>query len=92
MLYEKPMWVWKNAQYKCILVDLNNGIMISGNGHDTSPLKTVIITLMWESYFVLLFIFLQFSYSMKQGRDVELGNWENISAIVIFGDFCHYFG
>jgi len=39
MLYEKPMWVWKNAQYKPILVHLNNGIMISGNGHDTSPLK-----------------------------------------------------
>ena len=39
MLYEKPMWVWKIAQYKSILVDLNNGIMISGNGHDMGPLK-----------------------------------------------------
>ena len=39
MLFEKPMWVWKNAQYKSILVYLNNGIMISANGHDTSPLK-----------------------------------------------------
>ena len=38
MLYEKPMWVWKIAQYKYILVDLNNGIMISGNGHDMDPL------------------------------------------------------
>ena len=41
MLYEKPMWVWKNAQYKSILVYLNNGIMISGNGHDTSPLSVI---------------------------------------------------
>ena len=39
MLYEKPMWVWKNAQYESILVYLNNGIMISGNGHDMGPLK-----------------------------------------------------
>ena len=37
MLYEKPMGVWKIAQYKSILVYLNNGIMISGNGHDMSP-------------------------------------------------------
>ena len=39
MLYEKPMRFWKIAQYKSILVDLNNGIMISRNGHDMGPLK-----------------------------------------------------
>ena len=39
MLYEKPMWVWKIAQHKSILVDLNNGIMISRNGHDMGPLR-----------------------------------------------------
>jgi len=38
MLFEKPMWVWKIAQCKSILVDLNNGIMISKNGHDMGPL------------------------------------------------------
>ena len=41
MLYEKPMWVWNIAQYTFILVDLNNGIMISRNGHDMGPLSNV---------------------------------------------------
>jgi len=33
------MRFWKIAQYKSILVDLNNGIMISRNGHDMGPLR-----------------------------------------------------
>ena len=41
MLYEKPMWFWKISQYKSILVYLNNGIMISRNGHDIGPLKEI---------------------------------------------------
>ena len=41
MLYEKPMWFWKIAQYKSILVYLNNGIMIRRNGHDMGPLICV---------------------------------------------------
>ena len=39
MLFEKPMWVWNIEQCKYILVDLNNGNMISTNGHDMGPLK-----------------------------------------------------
>ena len=39
MLFEKPMWVWNIEQCKSILVDLNNGIMISRNGHDMGPLR-----------------------------------------------------
>ena len=41
MLYEKPMWVWKIAQYKSILVYINNWIMISRNGHDMGPLSII---------------------------------------------------
>ena len=64
MLYEKPMWVWKNAQYKSILVDLNNGIMISGNGHDTSPLSNIFIAGLLPvteySYTVVLLLLLKY--------------------------------
>ena len=40
MLYEKPMRVWNIKQCKYILVDLNNGNMISRNGHDMGPLRS----------------------------------------------------
>ena len=41
MLYEKPMWFWNIEQCKSILVDLNNGIMISRNAHDMGPLRSM---------------------------------------------------
>ena len=51
MLYEKPMWFWNIEQYKSILVDLNNGIMISRNGHDMGPLMSGMPTSVaeWEN-------------------------------------------
>ena len=39
MLYEKPMGFWNIEQCKSILVDLNNEIMISRNGHVMGPLS-----------------------------------------------------
>ena len=35
----KPMGFWNIEQCKSLLVDLNNGIMISRNGHDMGPLN-----------------------------------------------------
>ena len=49
MLYEKPMWVWKIARFKSILVDLNNGNMISRNGHYMGPLRNHATNLKWSS-------------------------------------------